>query len=442
MGPRTTNQERRTKDMKRKLLVIQVAALGYDFLKKNGGISLCGIDFRSTDSVFPTVTSSVQGSFRTASMPSTHGMVANGYMNRNLRRVFFWDQSASQISGNRIWTDFRKNGGKVAMLFWQQSLGESVDMILSPAPIHKHHGGMIQDCYSKPAGLYAEICRKIGRSFNLHHYWGPTASAKSSLWIAQATCAVLDNNTVAPDLCMTYLPGLDYDLQRYGPNSSQASKTYLSVAEQLEMICSVARKNGYEVLIFGDYAIAECNHPVYLNRVLAESGFLQYRMINGRMYADLYASRAFAVVDHEIAHIYVPNSSDVLHVHDILQDIDGVSFVSDSKKQEALGVAHSNSGELVALAEPASWFDYKWWNSRREAPEYAGHVDIHNKPGFDPCELFFGWPLGSVSMNSEKIRGSHGLLGPDRKVAWGSTCFSDDESSLIEIARRVGEWGA
>jgi len=425
---------------RKKLLIIEVAALGYEFLRKNAATSLCGMDLKATDSVFPALTSSVQGSFRTASPASNHGMTGNGYLERRFQRVFFWDQSSHQVSGERIWHEFRARGGTVAMLFWQQSLGESVDMVLSPAPIHKHHGGMIQDCYSNPAGLYEDLCGQIGRPFNLLHYWGPMASVKSSLWIAQATCAVLDNRADSPDICLTYLPGLDYDLQRYGPDSPQASKALRSVTEQLEMICGVAETNGYEILIFGDYAIGGCSRAVQPNRILAASGLMRRRIINGREYADLHASRAFAVVDHEIAHVYVRNETDIPAVRGELASLDGVLFLADRNEQRALGIAHSNSGELLAVAETGSWFDYKWWNSRREAPEYAGHVDIHSKPGFDPCELFFGWPPGSVSLNGSRIAGSHGRVDDDRKVAWGGTCFPEDVSSLIGLAGSVRSW--
>ena len=95
--------------------------------------------------------------------------------------------TSALVAGERIWEGFRRRGGTVAMLFWQQSLGEAVDAVLSPAPIHKHHGGMIEDCYCRPAGLYGRLCDAVGGRFKLRHYWGPFASTKAGDWIAAAT---------------------------------------------------------------------------------------------------------------------------------------------------------------------------------------------------------------------------------------------------------------
>jgi len=159
--------------MDKKLLIVQVAALGYDLVRSHHGLSWEGLEVRAADSIFPALTCPVQASFRTASTPAVHGMVANGIFDRHLMKPMFWEQSARLVQGPRIWQNFRQVGKQVAMLFWQQSLGEDVDILLSPAPIHKHHGGMIQDCYAKPDGLYASLCRQIGRPFDLMHYWGP-----------------------------------------------------------------------------------------------------------------------------------------------------------------------------------------------------------------------------------------------------------------------------
>ena len=133
-----------------KLLVIQVAALADDLARELPALPLT---WAAMDSVLPAVTCTAQASFRTASLPAAHGMIANGIFNRPLRKAMFWEQSAALVSGPRIWESFALAGKRTAMLFWQQSLGESVDVVLSPAPIHKHHGGMIQDCYSQPPSL-------------------------------------------------------------------------------------------------------------------------------------------------------------------------------------------------------------------------------------------------------------------------------------------------
>lgn len=426
----------------KKLLVVQVAALGHAFLKaQQADALLCGLPCGSVAGVFPGLTCTVQAGFRTASGPDVHGMVGNGVFDRALRRPLFWEQSSALVAGARMWEGHRRRGGTVGMFFWQQSLGETVDQVVSPAPIHKHHGGMIDVCYGRPTGLYEDLSSAVGREFSLRHYWGPMASAASSQWIAEATAQVLARGASAPGVCLTYLPALDYDLQRYGPSHPRSAGAFRSCMDQLGLLVDAARKHGYEILVFGDYAIAKCDKGAALpNRALADAGLLSLREIKGKLYPDLHTSRAFAMVDHEIAHVMVRDPGDVTETRSVLANVEGIGEVLDAGALVKQGMGHSNSGELVAIAADGWWLAYPWWSQRREAPDYAGHVDIHNKPGYDPCELFWGWPPGSVSQNVGRIKGSHGRAGAGREVAWASSFLDGDVTGLIDLARRTAAW--
>ncbi len=419
-----------------KLLILDVAALGYDSLRAAGRREINGLTFRPAESVLPAVTCTVQASFRTAAPPASHGMIANGRYFRDLHRCLFWEQSSDLVAGERIWERFRGRGRRVGMLFWQQSLGERVDVLLSPAPIHRHHGGMIQDCYSRPAGLYAALKKRLGE-FRLHRYWGPLAGAKAGDWIAAATAEVMSDPQLAPELLLAYLPTLDYDLQRWGPDDPRSAAALAKLIAQIEMLLVAARSHGYDVLVFGDYAIARATEAVFPNRVLAETGLLQTRRIGHRLYADLHASRAFAMVDHEIAHVFVREKTDVLPTAAVLSHLPGVEKVLDAAAQADAGLACPACGDLVLLAREGAWLAYPWWNRKREAPDYASHVDIHNKPGFDPCELFFGWPPPSVSQDASRIRGSHGRAGPGRQIAWAATFDLGQPKDLLALSGAV-----
>jgi predicted AlkP superfamily pyrophosphatase or phosphodiesterase len=365
-------------------------------------------------------------------------MVANGSFHRDLRRPLLWEQASSLVSGPRIWDTFRNKGKRVALLFWQQSLGENVDVLLSPAPIHKHGGGMVQSVYSQPAGLYDSLCKTIKRSFPLHRYWGPIASPVSSEWIARATALLLANPDLAPDLCLTYLPALDYDLQRFGPSHPSARRSLAALQQQIQLIQTAAQANHYDVLVFGDYAIGSTSQALFPNLSLLQAGLFRTRTVTGRLYPDFHTSRAFAMVDHEIAHVYLKEPTDTELVRATFSSIEGIATIMDLPAQQKAGIAHPHGGELLLVAKPGYWFAYPWWTDRKQAPDFASHVDIHNKPGYDPCELFFGWPPISVSQDTTRIKGSHGAIGQGRDATWAASCqFAGTPASLQELAELV-----
>jgi len=350
----------------------------------------------------------------------------------------FWEQAASLVEGPRIWDGFRRRGGRVGLMFWQQSLGENVDLLLSPAPIHKHGGGMLQDCYSRPAGLYRQLCGAIGRPFHLMNYWGPLASRRSSDWILEATFCVMERQN-APGLLLSYLPHLDYDLQRHGPDSPPARRSLEVLAGYLDRLQTHAAVHGYDFLVFGDYAIQPVTQPVlFPNRRLRERGLFASRAVRGMSYPDFFSSRAFAVADHQVAHVYAAPDA-IAEAETALRDLPGVEAVLDRAAQKSLGLDHPRGGELVLLAHEGAWFAYPWWGEEEAAPDFASHVDIHNKPGYDPCELFFGWPPLRVSSDASRIRGSHGRAGASHKAAWMSSIDFPATGTLLELAGAVRE---
>lgn len=427
---------------KKKLLVVQVAGLGWNLLESASRRSVGGMDFRPAAPMFPGVTCTVQASMRTAASPAGHGFPANGFFDRGLRRALFWEQSAGLVDGPRFWDGARARGATVAILFWQQSLGENADIILSPAPIHKHGGGMLPSCYSRPADLYERLARRVGARFRLRDYWGPLASRRSTDWIAAAIGALLESPE-APDLCLGYLPLLDYDQQRHGPEHPRVGKRLHGLLESLETLSGIAARNGYEVVFFGDYAIVAADGgALYPNRSLRREGLFRDRAVAGRSYPDLYASPAFALADHEIAPVYAATEADIEAAARVLKAMPGVEKVFDRRHPgpDEPPWAGRRAGDLLAVAAPGHWFSYKWWEAGEREPDFAGHVDIHAKPGFDPCELFFGWPPGSVSRNDRVIGGTHGRSGPGREVALATSHPRFRAASLMGLAEALRDW--
>lgn len=401
--------------MSDKWLIVSVAGLGWNVVASRGLDCMSGLDFHPASTVFPAVTCTVQASFRTASPPKAHGMTSNGVFNRNLRKSAFWEQSSGLVEGSRIWDSARSRGRTVGMFFWQQSLGEEADYIISPAPIHKHEGGMIMENYTKPAELCRLLNAECGK-FPLQRYWGPLASPKVGDCIVKNVETAL--RAVSADIVFLYLPTLDYDLQRFGPDDDRCARSFSLLQKQLARLSSLAEKQGRHLLVFGDYAISAVNQvPSHPNITLRKAGLFRTRQINGMAYPDIYASRAFAMADHEIAHVYVRDASDVPLVHDTLEATGVYESVEIKTVDCAWG--HASAGEILLTARKGSWCAYPWWTDKREAPDYAAHIDIHSKPGYDPCELFFGsYFPPKVSLDTTRIRGTHGRLCD---VAFAST---------------------
>ncbi|MGL4854851.1 MAG: nucleotide pyrophosphatase/phosphodiesterase family protein, partial [Lentisphaeria bacterium] len=309
----------------KKLLVVQIAGLGWDFLEKQ--IKKLEINWQKAQTVTPAVTCSVQASFKTGLKASDHGIVANGFFFSQLNKPLFWEQNSNLIEGGDfIWKKWQDFGKQVGVMFWQQSLGHKIDLLMSPAPIHKHHGGMIQDCYDLPRGLYDRIKGKIG-GFDLKHYWGPLASEKSTKWIVNCTVEVMRNEK--PDLLFTYLPHLDYELQKSGPDSKKSAKAYVQLEKYLEELLAECCINGYEILLFGDYAIMNVDKVVYPNKILRDEKLLNFRILEGMLYPDYYRSEALAIVDHQVAHVKLFNKDYKNKLIDIFKYTEGIKEVFD-----------------------------------------------------------------------------------------------------------------
>jgi predicted AlkP superfamily pyrophosphatase or phosphodiesterase len=419
-----------------KLLLLQMAGLGYNFLRESlGKAEFGGLAARPIGGLFPALTCPVQATMRTAAPPSRHGIVGNGFLIRELGRPLFWEQNGRLVEGPRIWDGLRQRGGTVGQLFIQQSLGPDCDVLYSPAPIHKHHGGMILDCIGRPEALHQRLYRELG-TFPLQSYWGPLASIRSTRWIIKAVANVLEHER--PDLLYSYAPHLDYVLQRRGPDGPQAQSQCRQLDVSMRGLIEQAKNQGYCSVVFGDYPITKATGIVQPNKVLKDKGWLTLRHIRGMQYPYLFGSSAFCVADHQIAHVYIWDERITQAVRQALETLEGVASILDGPAQAKAGIDHSRSGALVLVAQPGYWFDYRWWDSNRQAPDYATHVDIHNKPAYDPCELFFGWPPPSVTQNPLRVRGTHGRLDEAEPVFYASDLdVPGKPQTLLELSAGV-----
>jgi predicted AlkP superfamily pyrophosphatase or phosphodiesterase len=384
---------------------------------------------RPLRTVTPAVTCSVQATFVTGLAPSSHGIVGNGWLFRDLMEVWLWRQSNKLISGERIWdaAKARNPAFTCANLFWWYAMAASTDIAVTPRPIYKADGRKLPDCYADPPELRQELTSKLG-AFPLFQFWGPATTIASSRWIADAAKHVLA--TRDPTLTLVYLPHLDYGLQRLGPDHPEIGKELAEIDSVAGDLIDAAQAAGRRVVVVSEYGIVPVKRPIHINRALREAGLLDVREEDGGEILDIPRSRAFAVADHQVAHVYVPDPGDMAAVRAVLERIDGISDILDRAQQEAWQLDHERSGEIVAVADSDAWFTYYYWLDDNRAPDFARTVDIHKKPGYDPAELFIdpairwpklalGWRLlkktlgfrtlmNVIPLDASLVRGSHG----------------------------------
>jgi predicted AlkP superfamily pyrophosphatase or phosphodiesterase len=381
--------------------------------------------------VLPAVTCSVQSTMLTGLSPAEHGAVGNGWYFRELGDVYLWRQHNRLVAGEKLWEAARRADPEysAANVCWWYAMGMTTDVTVTPRPIYHADGRKSPDAYVRPPALHDELTGGFGE-FPLFTYWGPTAAIDSSRWIAGATGHLL--RTRAHDLTMAYVPHLDYDLQRFGPDSPQADAAAAELDVALTPLLDQAEADGVTVVAVSEYGIGPADRPVHLNRRLRREGLLEVYVQDGREQLDPWTSRAFAVADHQVAHVYVADDADVARVADLLRDEPGVDEVLDREAQARYGLDHERSGELVVVAEPGAWFTYYFWLDDARAPEYARGVDIHRKPGYDPAELFFdpADPLAKAKAGLNLVKKKLGLRYAMSTVPLDPTCVGGTHGRL------------
>ena len=392
---------------------------------------------RPLETVTPAVTCTVQSTLVTGLPPSGHGAVANGWYFRDLSEVWLWRQSNRLVAGEKIWEAGRARDPSFtcAKMFWWYNMYSTADWSATPRPQYPADGRKIPDHYAHPPELHDELDAKFGQ-FPLFKFWGPATDRSSSDWIAGATLHLME--TRRPTLTLTYLPHLDYNLQRLGPALTHPTiqQDLAEVDEICGRLIAAAESDGMRVIVVSEYGITQATDAVHLNRALREAGLIAVRREGAMEQLDPGASDAFAVCDHQVAHVYVKDPEKVASVRALIEGLDGVESVWGADEKRANGLDHPNSGELVAVSRADRWFSYYFWQDDARAPDYARTVDIHRKPGYDPVELFVdpairwpklavGWRLGKrilgfrqlldvISLEDTRlVKGAHGRITDD-----------------------------
>ena len=380
--------------------------------------------------MLPAVTTSVQSTFITGKWPVEHGIVGNGWYDRTDSEIKFWKQSNKLVLAEKIWEKAKKTDPSFtcSKMFWWYNMYSGADYSVTPRPNYLADGRKLPDCYSHPAELRDELQKELGQ-FPLFKFWGPATDISSTQWIADAS--IYTDKKYDPTLTLIYLPHLDYCLQKYGQASSLINKDLAEIDKVVEQLVNHYTAEKARIILLSEYGITNVDRPVHLNRELRKNGFLQIRTERGLELLDPGTSKAFAVADHQVAHIYINDPSVTSGVKQLLEKVPGVQVVLNKEEQKQYHIDHERSGDLVAIADERSWFTYYFWLDDAKAPDYARVVDIHKKPGYDPIELFMtskaraGYKLlrkklalryvmDVIPLDATLIKGSHGRLVPGK----------------------------
>jgi predicted AlkP superfamily pyrophosphatase or phosphodiesterase len=404
---------------------------------------------RPLRTILPAVTCSVQATLATGLLPKDHGIVANGWYFRDLAEVWLWRQSNRLVAGEKIWeaAQRRDPAFTCAKLFWWYNMHSTATWSVTPRPMYPADGRKIPDVYTQPPELRDELNARLGQ-FPLFQFWGPATDLAASRWIADCARHVYD--TKRPTLTLVYVPHLDYNLQRLGPGDPAIARDLRAVDALCGELIAHARPDGTRVVVLSEYGITPVTGAIHVNRALREAGLIQVRTELGRELLDPGACEAFAVADHQIAHVYVRRPERVPEVKRLIAGLPGVERVLGEAGKRAAGLDHARAGELVALARADRWFTYYYWLDDARAPDFARTVDIHRKPGYDPVELFLdptlrlpkasvGWRLAKkalgfrylmdvIPLDASLVKGSHGR--PTDDLAAGPLLISSEPRLL------------
>ena len=447
-----------------KTAVIDVVGLTRSLLERDGGVHMPRLrafwreGFKADlEEVFPAVTCSSQAAMLTGRPPSGNGIVANGWYFRDLAEVGFWKQNDGLIEGEKVYDTLKREhpGFTCAKMFWWYNMYSDVAWSATPRPHYPADGRKVFDIYTQPAGLRDDLVGALGE-FPFFSFWGPAAGLPSSKWIAEASKRVFE--TKQPTLSLVYLPHLDYDLQRYGPDDARIPAQLKAIDDVAGDLIDFYRRRGVRVMVVSEYGITRAARHVRPSRVLRKAGLLEVRKSLHWELIDAGASAAFAVPDHQICHVHVKDKARIAEVAALFEKEPGQRKVLTGEAIRAAGLDHPRSGDVILMAEPDAWYTYYYWEDDAKAPDFARCVDIHRKPGYDPVELFldpdrpliklkmaftllkkllgFRYYMDVIPLKPELVKGTHGT--PVDDPAEGPLVISTHAAAGLHRGRDPG----
>ena len=440
--------------------VINVVGLSSDLLQQNmpflSNWATTNKKVSIINPVLPVVTCTAQSTYLTGKYPSEHGIVANGWYFKEECELKLWRQSNHLVQAPKIWEVAKAKypDFTCANMFWWYNMYSSVDYCVTPRPQYFADGRKMPDCYAYPMEIRHRLQKELG-TFPLFNFWGPQTSIISSRWIADASMKVHD--WYNPTMTLIYLPHLDYNLQRHGQSHPSVQNDLKEIDDVCKDLIQFFEKKKVAITVLSGYGITNVDKPIHLNQILRQNNLISVREERGLELLDAGTCRAVALADHQIAHIYIKNKTDIPLVKSILEKTKGIELLLDDTTKKDYHLDHDRSGDLVAVADKDSWFTYYYWLDDKKAPDFARIIDIHKKPGYDPVEMFldpkkklifprialkvlkkklgFRMLMDVIPLDATLVKGSHGRINVDDKdkPVFISDLGAPDKIKAVEV---------
>jgi len=317
---------------------------------------------------FPPLTCTAQSTYLTGKLPRDHGAVANGWYDREYDEHRFWKQSNHLVSGEKLWESLRRIDPQFtcAKLFWWYNMHSSADFAITPRPPYPADGRKVFDVHTQPMGMRERVRKDLG-PFPFPSFSGPAADIKSTLWIAQSAKWVEEKHW--PSLSLVYLPasGLRSPAPRLGHARHPARlEGHRRCRRRPHRFYGAAERSGSSCSpnTASPTSIVRAPEPR-----LPREGWISIEDELGRESIDLGGSEVFAIADHQVAHVYVQDSTLMHEVRALLQATPASARSVAKQEKFFNGLEHSRSGDLIAgAADARSWFTYSTGSTTKKRP--------------------------------------------------------------------------
>ena len=416
----------------KRVAVINISGLSVDLIRNftprlNSWLST--VSCAPIQASFPVLSPSMQASFLTGSWPTDHGVVGNGWYEADQGLIHWQFPSGRLVQRPGIWQRMkaRHKDFRCALIGWQHYFQDQCDVVVGFKPYRWAFWPTIPHLYIRPKSLLTRLAEEWDelkdmlyqkdkampsriRSGDEEVRWMSEYMMRTAQWIEMHE---------QPHLTLISLPELAYQIPVKGYDDIQLKDVFANVDQLCMQLISLYEANGVQVLLVSDEVYVPVQHPIYINQILREEGLLEVISQFGQEFLDVMESKAFALADHQIAHVYVQDWKIARDIKSCLKEIDGVAAIWDRVEKRNRRIAHPRAGDFILVAEPDRWFAYDYWQNK-EAASYQHYAMAYAEcygPQLVSSTQHGAYAVTNHHLQNNFIKAASGCVEPDRNHA-------------------------